>query len=82
MQKKKTALVITLISLLAVCITLMVISLIVSETTFRQISAYIAIACVVIALVGVVTLLRSNIRERKELDQKIKELQELQEKTA
>ena len=72
MPKKKLALIITIIALLAVCIAMMVVALLISERTFAQISAYIAIACVVIALVGIVIIIRSNAKVDKELSKEEK----------
>lgn len=82
MQKNKKALIIVLICVLVVCIALMFVALLVSEKSFAEISAYIAIACVVLALVGVVIIIRTNSkakqseieRQIRETEQKIKEL--------
>ena len=60
MNKKNFKYLIILITLLAVSILLMGISLILSERTFGMVSSYIAIACVVVTLVGVVLIIRSN----------------------
>ncbi len=60
MEKKNFTVLIVLIALLAISILLMGISLLLSEKVFGQVSSYIAIACVIITLVGVVIVLRSN----------------------
>ena len=65
MEKKNFTILIILIALLAVSILLMSISLLLSERVFGQVSSYIAIACVVITLVGVVVVIRVN---RKDMD--------------
>ena len=65
MESKNFKYLIILISLLAVSILLMGISLVLSEKTFGMISSYIAIACVVVTLVGVVIIIRSNHKNRK-----------------
>ena len=62
MEKKNFTVLIILISLLAVSILLMGLSLLIDERVFGQISSYIAIACVVVTLVGVVIVIRSNRR--------------------
>lgn len=67
MDKKNFTVLIILISLLAVSILLMSISLLLSERVFGQVSSYIAIACVVVTLVGVVIIMRSN-RKHKDQD--------------
>ncbi|MBQ8859734.1 MAG: hypothetical protein IJ015_00175 [Ruminococcus sp.] len=46
--------------LLLVCIVLMAVSLLIDAETFGQISSYIAIACVVVSLIGVLIMLRRN----------------------
>lgn len=66
MDGKNFKYLIILISLLAVSILLMGISLILSEKTFGMISSYIAIACVVITLVGVLIIVRSNRKAKKD----------------
>ena len=60
MNKKSFTVLIVLIALLAVSILLMSISLLLSERIFGQVSSYIAIACVVVTLVGVFIVLRSS----------------------
>lgn len=67
MEKKYFTILIVLITLLAVSILLMGISLLLSEKVFGQVSSYIAIACVVVTLVGVVLVVRSN-RKHKDDD--------------
>lgn len=67
MEKKYFTVLIVLITLLAVSILLMGISLLLSEKVFGQVSSYIAIACVVVTLVGVVLVVRSN-RKHKDDD--------------
>ena len=67
MEKKYFTILVILIGLLAVSILLMGISLLLSEKVFGQVSSYIAIACVVITLVGVVLVIRSN-RKHKDND--------------
>lgn len=68
MGKKNFTFLIILIALLAVSILLMSISLLLSERLFGQVSSYIAIACVVVTLVGVVVVIRSNIKHKDEFD--------------
>lgn len=46
--------------LLFMCIVLMLVSLLIDAETFGRISSYIAIACVVFSLVGVLIMLRRN----------------------
>ena len=65
MESKNFKYLIILISLLAVSILLMGISLVLSEKTFGLVSSYIAIGCVVITLVGVVIIIRSNHKSKK-----------------
>ena len=60
MNKKSFILLIVLIALLAVSILLMSVSLLLSERVFGQVSSYIAIACVVVTLIGVVVIIRNN----------------------
>ena len=64
MEKKNFIALIILMVLLVLCIALMGISLLVRERTFGQVSSYIAIACVVVTLVGVVIIIRSNHRHK------------------
>lgn len=68
MEGKNFKYLIILISLLAISILLMGISLVLSEKTFGMISSYIAIACVVVTLVGVVVIIRSNHKKKKDDD--------------
>ena len=74
MEKKKIILIITLIVLLVVCIVMMMIALLISEKMFAQISAYIAIACVVLALAGMVIIVRFNAKEKREYEDQLKRL--------
>ena len=60
MDKKNFIALIVLICLLAVSILLMSISLLLSERVFGQVSSYIAIACVVITLIGVAIIIYNN----------------------
>ncbi len=67
MQKKNFIALIILISLLAISILLMSISLLLSERVFGQVSSYIAIACVIITLIGVAIIIINN-RKHKDDD--------------
>ena len=60
MEKKHITILIILIALLAVSILLMSLSLLLSQRVFGQVSSYIAIACVVVTLIGVFLVFRSN----------------------
>ena len=60
MEKKNFTVLIVLIALQAVSILLMGISLLLSEKVLGQVSSYIAIACVIVTLVGVVIVIRNN----------------------
>lgn len=60
MDKKNLISLIVLMVLLLICISLMAVSLLVRERTFGQVSGYIAIACIVITVVGVIIIMRSN----------------------
>lgn len=71
MENKNFTVLFILITMLAVCILLMGISLLVSERVFGQVSSYLAIACIVVSLVGVVVVVRSN-RKNKNNDDKDK----------
>lgn len=64
MGKKNFTALIIFIALLAVSILLMGVSLLLSERAFARVSSYIAIACVVITLVGVVFVIVRNIRNK------------------
>jgi len=76
MEKKNFKVLIILIVLLAVSILLMGLSLLVDERVFGQVSSYIAIACVVVTLVGVVIVVRSNRKTKlKEIDNRMNDLQ-------
>ena len=68
MEKKYFTILVILIGLLAVSILLMGISLLLSEKVFGQVSSYIAIACVVVTLVGVVLVVRSNRKHKNDED--------------
>lgn len=68
MEKKYFTILVILIGLLAVSILLMGISLLLSEKVFGQVSSYIAIACVVVTLVGVVLVVRSNRKHHNDED--------------
>ncbi len=69
MESKNFKYLIILISLLAVSILLMGISLVLSEKTFGMVSSYIAIGCVVITLIGVAVIIRSNHKNKKKDDE-------------
>ena len=69
MEKKNFTVLIILIALLAVSILLMGLSLLIDERVFGQVSSYIAIACVVVTLVGVVIVIRSNRRNKDDDDE-------------
>ena len=71
MENKNFTVLFILIAMLAVCILLMGISLLMSERVFGQVSSYLAIACIVVSLVGVVVVVRSN-RKNKNKDDKDK----------
>ncbi len=64
MGKKNFTALIIFIALLAVSILLMGVSLLLSERAFARVSSYIAIACVVITLIGVVFVIVRNIRNK------------------
>ena len=68
MEKKNFIILIVLIALLAVSILLMSISLLLSERVFGQVSSYIAIACVLVTLVGVVIVIRMNSKNQDDED--------------
>ena len=68
MENKNFTVLFILIAMLAICIVLMGISLLMSERVFGQVSSYIAIACVIVTLVGVVIIIRSNRRQKKDED--------------
>ncbi len=65
MERKNFKYLIILISLLAVSILLMGVALLVSEKTFAMVSSYVAIACVVITLIGVAVIIIVNRKNRK-----------------
>lgn len=60
MDKKNFIFLIVLMALLIGCIALMGISLLVKERIFGQVSGYLAIGAIVITLVGVIIVIRSN----------------------
>lgn len=60
MDKKNLVFLIVLMALLVVCIALMGVSLLINDAVFGQVSGYIAIACIVITLVGVLIVIRSD----------------------
>ena len=60
MEKKNFIILIVLMVLLLMCIALMGVSLLVRERVFGQVSGYVAIAAIVITLVGVILIIRSN----------------------
>lgn len=68
MEKKNFTVLIILIALLAVSILLMSLSLLLSERVFGQVSSYIAIACVIVTLVGVVIIIRLNRKKKDDGD--------------
>jgi len=68
MEKKNFTVLIILIVLLAVSILMMSVSLLLSERVFGQISSYLAIGCVVITLIGVVIVVRANLKNRNKDD--------------
>ena len=49
---------------LVLCIAMMIISLIMDEKTFGQVSSYLSIACVVLSLAGVVFILRQDKKKK------------------
>ena len=64
MGKKNFTALIIFIALLAVSILLMGVSLLMSERAFARVSSYIAIACVVVTLIGVVFVIITNLRNK------------------
>ena len=68
MEKKNFTVLIVLIALLAIGILLMGISLLLSEKVFGQVSSYIAIACVIVTLVGVVVVIRNTHKKNDDED--------------
>ena len=64
MEKKNFIILMILMFLLVLSIVLMAISLLLRERTFGQVSGYIAIASIVITLVGVILIIRSNHRHK------------------
>ena len=66
MEKKNFIILMILIFLLVLSIVLMAISLMLRERVFGQVSGYIAIASIVITLVGVILIIRDNHRHKDE----------------
>ena len=66
MDKKNLIFLIVLMVMLFACIVLMGISLLVKERTFGQVSGYLAIGAIVITLIGVVVIIRSNRHNKNE----------------
>ena len=60
MDRKNLFFLIGLMVLLVSCIVLMGVSLLVQERTFGQVSGYLAIGAIVITLIGVLIILRSD----------------------
>lgn len=50
---------------LVLCIAMMVASLLIDEKTFGQVSSYLSIGCVLLSIVGVVYVLRSEGKDKK-----------------
>ena len=66
MDKKNLIFLIVLMVMLFVCIVLMGVSLLVKDRTFGQVSGYLAIGAIVITLIGVVVIIRSNRHNKDE----------------
>lgn len=66
MDKKNLIFLIVLMVMLFACIVLMGVSLLVKERTFGQVSGYLAIGTIVITLIGVVVIIRSNRHNKNE----------------
>ena len=66
MDRKNFIFLIVLMVLLVSCIALMGISLLVKERTFGQVSGYLAIGAIVITLIGVIVIIRSNKHNKDE----------------
>lgn len=66
MDKKNLIFLIMLMVMLLACIVLMGVSLLVKERTFGQVSGYLAIGAIVITLIGVVVIIRSNKHNKDE----------------
>ena len=64
MEKKNFIVLIILMILLILSILLMGIALLVHERTFGQVSGYLAIASVVITLIGVLIIIRATKRHK------------------
>ena len=66
MDKKNLIFLIVLMVMLLASIVLMGVSLLVKERTFGQVSGYLAIGAIVITLIGVVVIIRSNKHNKDE----------------
>ena len=66
MDKKNLIFLIVLMVMLFACIVLMGVSLLVKERTFGQVSGYLAIGAIVINLIRVVVIIRSNRHNKDE----------------
>lgn len=66
MDKKNLIFLIVLMVMLFACIVLMGISLLVKERIFGQVSGFLAIGAIVITLIGVVVIIRSNRHNKNE----------------
>ncbi len=66
MDKKNLIFLIVLMVMLFACIVLMGVSLLVKERIFGQVSGYLAIGAIVITLIGVVVIIRSNRHNKNE----------------
>lgn len=66
MDKKNMIFLIVLMVMLLACIALMGVSLLVRERTFGQVSGYLAIGAIVITLIGVIVIIRSNKHNKDE----------------
>lgn len=66
MDKKNLIFLIVLMVMLFACIVLMGVSLLAKERAFGQVSGYLAIGAIVITLIGVVVIVRSNKHNKDE----------------
>lgn len=66
MDKKNLIFLIVLMVMLFACIVLMGVSLLAKERTFGQVSGYLAIGAIVITLIGVIVIIRSNKHNKDE----------------
>ena len=66
MDKRNFILMLSLMALLVICIGMMSAALLMHERTFRQVSGYIAIGCIVITLVGVGIVIYSEKHNKDE----------------